>query len=336
MAEVQEGTDYEQFEEANANGDFQEQAATTESESMETNEQAGGDATVADDGTNEDERKLFVGGLSWETTTKDLKEYFGKFGDVVNCTLKTDLETKRSRGFGFIVFAKTETVDKVLEEKEQLKLHGRTIDPKRANPRTGARKIFVGRVDPACSEEDIKTYFSTFGKVEKIDLPFDKIKDQRRAFCFVEFESEEGVKKVLDQQKHVLSGQEVDIKKATPTGQGRGGGRGGARGGRGGWNQGWGNQGYGNQGYNNYGYGNQGYGGYGGGYGGYGGAYDYNQGYGYGGWGGYDQSYGNYGGYGGYDYSGGWGAYGQQDQTQQQSSYGKTGGSKRGGVMEIT
>ena len=46
-------------------------------------------------------------------------------------------------------------------------------------------------------------------QVAKIDFPYDKIKDQRRAFCFVEFESDKAVKKVLDQATHKLGGQEV-------------------------------------------------------------------------------------------------------------------------------
>ncbi|XP_041364681.1 heterogeneous nuclear ribonucleoprotein D-like-B isoform X2 [Gigantopelta aegis] len=308
--EFQQDSTYQTFEQ---NGKFEQDES--EMEGQETTG-AGGDA--GDSGENEDDRKVFVGGLSWETTSKDLKDYFGKFGEVTSCTLKTDLETKRSRGFGFVVFCDVATVDKVLEVKDH-KLHGRNIDPKRANPRVGIKKIFVGRLDPACSEEDIRKYFESYGKIEKLDLPYDKVKDQRRAFCFVEFESEEAVKNILAKETHKIGGQEVDIKKATPSGQGaRGGGRGGRGwgpgygyggrgGGRGGWGSGgWGGQGGWNQGYNGYG----GYGGYGtGGYDGYGYGYQgYNQGYGGGGWGGYDQGYGGYGGYG---YGGQQGGYGK-------------------------
>ena len=51
--------------------------------------------------------------------------------------------------------------------------------------------------------------FNWLLQVEKVELPFDKQKDQRRAFVFVEFDSEEAVKKVLDETSHKLGTQEV-------------------------------------------------------------------------------------------------------------------------------
>lgn len=43
----------------------------------------------------------------------DLQEYMSKFGKVVSCNLKKDLETNRSRGFGFVVFEDAESLEKV-------------------------------------------------------------------------------------------------------------------------------------------------------------------------------------------------------------------------------
>ena len=42
-----------------------------------------------------DDRKIFVGGLSWETRDAQLKEYFEKFGEVETVNLKLNPQTGR-------------------------------------------------------------------------------------------------------------------------------------------------------------------------------------------------------------------------------------------------
>ncbi|XP_056625213.1 heterogeneous nuclear ribonucleoprotein A/Ba isoform X2 [Triplophysa dalaica] len=251
----------------------------------------------------EDAGKMFVGGLSWDTSKKDLKDYFSKFGEVTDCTIKMDPNTGRSRGFGFILFKESASVDKVLEQKEH-RLDGRQIDPKKAMAmkKEPVKKIFVGGLNPETTEERIREYFDAFGEIETIELPMDPKTNKRRGFVFITFKEEEPIKKILEKKFHNVSGTKdpsgkeglCEIKIAQPKEvyqqQQYGGGRFGGRGrGRGGQGQNW------NQGYNNYwnqGYGNQGYG--------YGGQQGYG---GYGGYGNYDYSAGYYGGYGsGYDY----------------------------------
>ncbi|CAG2180238.1 unnamed protein product, partial [Oppiella nova] len=48
--------------------------------------------------------KLFIGGLSWETTIEKLTEYFCRYGEVTDCVVMKNAETGRSRGFGFVTF----------------------------------------------------------------------------------------------------------------------------------------------------------------------------------------------------------------------------------------
>lgn len=270
----------------------------------------GGDATENGQESQED-RKLFVGGLSWETTDKELRDHFSTFGDIESINVKTDPTTGRSRGFAFIVFAKAESLDKVMSHGDHI-INNKKVDPKKAKARHG--KIFVGGLSTELSDDDIKTFFSQFGTIVEVEMPFDKTKNQRKGFCFITFESEQVANELLKTSKQTINGKEVEVKKATPRpemGGMRGMGRGarGARGGRGrgfGGQGGWGQGGYGQGGYGS-GYG----GGYGGGYDGYGGNYDYYGG-GYGGYGGYD-----YSGYGGSGFGGKQRGGGRQNQRHQ-------------------
>ena len=72
-----------------------------------------GTPKVNDDKANED-RKIFVGGLTWEIQLKHLKEYFEKFGDLESVNLRFSPQTGMSQCFGVIVFNEASSAKEVL------------------------------------------------------------------------------------------------------------------------------------------------------------------------------------------------------------------------------
>lgn len=162
--------------------------------------------------------KIFVGGLTWDTTVDDLKNYFKRYGNILDATIVKDPISGRSRGFGFVVFEDSAILKQVFSADSHF-INGKKVDTKNAfrrNVEQACRKIFVGGVDPQLSENEIRNYFSSFGPIDEIDFPWDKDKNQRRAFCFVAFQSADVVDEILKQSKHKLGERMVDVKKATP------------------------------------------------------------------------------------------------------------------------
>ena len=244
------------------------------------------DTSMTEGASDEDDRKLFVGGLPQDAKDPEIREYFGTFGEIDTITLKTDQTTGRSRGFAFVVFKTVEGVDAAVAEPNHT-VKNKKVAVKKAQAKQG--KVYVGKLKSDLTDDEIKTHFSQFGTIANIEQPFDKAKNERKNFCFITFEKEDVAKRLLKEGTVYINGQELEIKRVNtkPDPRQMMGGYGPPmRGGRGGWGgpqQGWGGPQWGGQG---------GYGGYEA-YGGYGGYGDY------GGWGGQGGYGGGYGGYGG-------------------------------------
>ena len=84
-------------------------------------------------------KKLFVGGLSWNTDDEGLRAAFAQFGDVTDAKVIKDRDTGRSRGFGFVTFANASDSQNALNEMNGTMLDGRTIkvDTAEEKPRSG-------------------------------------------------------------------------------------------------------------------------------------------------------------------------------------------------------
>ncbi|MGB0592074.1 MAG: RNA recognition motif domain-containing protein [Myxococcota bacterium] len=71
--------------------------------------------------------KLFVGGLSWDTTDASLNHAFSAFGEVTEAKVITDRETGRSRGFGFVTFTDEAAAKEAMAGMDGKELDGRAV-----------------------------------------------------------------------------------------------------------------------------------------------------------------------------------------------------------------
>jgi cold-inducible RNA-binding protein len=78
--------------------------------------------------------KLFVGNLSYSTTEEDLRELFGKAGNIRAVTIPMDRTTERPRGFAFVEMDSPAEAQKAINLCNGQMLGGRQINVNEARP----------------------------------------------------------------------------------------------------------------------------------------------------------------------------------------------------------
>lgn len=175
-------------------------------------------------------RKLFVGGLNRDTTENSFNEYFSQYGSILDSVIITDPTTQQSRGFGFITYENSDSVQEVFKTKPHT-LDGKEIDVKRAMPREfntpGAHskttRLFIGGFkgldfDPNELRDYIESRHSTeYGRLENIDFLKDKETNQNKGFGFLDCSDTDFADRLaISESSFTLKGRQMSIKKAEP------------------------------------------------------------------------------------------------------------------------
>lgn len=79
-------------------------------------------------------KKLYVGGLSYDTTEATLKDTFAAAGTVESATIIMDKMTNRSKGFGFVEMSSDEEAQKAIEMFDGKEIDGRSVKVNEAKP----------------------------------------------------------------------------------------------------------------------------------------------------------------------------------------------------------
>uniref|UniRef100_A0A5B7AD56 RRM domain-containing protein n=2 Tax=Davidia involucrata TaxID=16924 RepID=A0A5B7AD56_DAVIN len=166
--------------------------------------------------------KIFIGGLAKDTTYATFNKHFGKYGEITDSVIMKDRYTGQPRGFGFITYADPSVVDTVIEHTHVI--NEKQVEIKRTIPKGSGqskdfktKKIFVGGVPSTVTEDELKNFFSKYGRVIEHQIIRDHETNRSRGFGFIIFDSEEVVDELLSEGNMIdMEGTQVEIKKAEP------------------------------------------------------------------------------------------------------------------------
>jgi nucleolin len=211
--------------------------------------------------------RIFLGGLPFRATEKDIKDMFGKCGDITSVELPIGPDG-RPTGFGFLVFKDASAVAKAVAMDGE-EMQGRWLKVKEAdgseNKRAqglpkekpeGCTTVFIGNLSFNVEEEEVRACFAECGEIASCRFATDRETGEFKGFGHIEFVESSATEKAVALAGTMVAGRGIRVDYAearkpggTPgsAGGGRGGG-GGGRGGRGGFGGGGGRGGFGSGG----------------------------------------------------------------------------------------
>ncbi|KAL1563763.1 UBP1-associated protein 2C isoform X1 [Salvia divinorum] len=182
------------------------------------------------------QRKLFIRGLGWETTTEKLRALFSSYGELDEAVVILDKVTGKSKGYGFITFKHVDGAIMALKDPSK-KIDGRMTVTQLAaagisgggGPTVGGggggggvnnpvdvsmRKIYVSNVPYDMAAERLLQHFSMYGEIEEGPLGFDKATGKSKGFALFVYKTAEAARASLVDPVKNIDGHQLNCKLA--------------------------------------------------------------------------------------------------------------------------
>lgn len=175
------------------------------------------------------QRKLFIRGLGWETTTEKLRALFSAYGEIEEGIVILDKATGKSKGYGFVTMKHVDGALLALKEPSK-KIDGRMTvtqlaaagiqGPVASSQPVGGfvdvlnRKIYVANVPYDMPGERLLAHFSSYGEVEEGPLGYDKATGKSRGYALFVYKTVEGARASLVDPIKTVDGHQLNCKLA--------------------------------------------------------------------------------------------------------------------------
>lgn len=171
-------------------------------------------------------RKIFIHGLSWDTTNETLVSVFQNFGEIESSNVVVDKVTGKAKGYAFVTFKTRKSALKALKQPKMV-LNNRlvvwqlaslgppaTSGQLEGNGNLSGRKIYVSNVQSDVSAERLRAFFAKFGEIENGPTGFDVQTGKFKGYALFVYRNVEGAKKALEEPYKVFEGRELHCQKA--------------------------------------------------------------------------------------------------------------------------
>eukprot|EP00842_Homolaphlyctis_polyrhiza_P002144 jgi/Hompol1/2930/HPOL_001493-RA len=133
--------------------------------------------------------KIFLGGLSFDSTQESIKAYFSKYGEVLDSVIMREQGSMRSRGFGFVTLANSDAIaTKRAVPRDQIDQNPLPSNQEGQEGSALSEKCFIGGIHIDATDELVAETFSKYGKVVSMQIMRDRVSGVSRGFGFLSFE----------------------------------------------------------------------------------------------------------------------------------------------------
>ncbi|KAE8704844.1 hypothetical protein F3Y22_tig00110435pilonHSYRG00044 [Hibiscus syriacus] len=154
--------------------------------------------------------KLFIRGDFSIITETTLKEHFSEYGKI------KDVLIIAQKNIGFVTFSDPSMAQNALKQEHVILDQRVDVEPAKPKVPISDRKIFVGGLPHAITDEEFNQYFNKYGTITDSIIMYNSATGVKKGYGFVTYDSKEAVTRVLQNKFHQLQDKMVEVKKAIP------------------------------------------------------------------------------------------------------------------------
>lgn len=190
------------------------------------------------------ENRIFINQIPQTATKEDLSAHFSQFGLATDVYMPLVYGTNQHKGMGFVTYESPESVQLALAQPGHY-IHGAPVSVELCIAKdkgagkgavVGGRlpgfentgdRLFVTKIPPEATREEVETFFSQFGSWTDLYLPNGSFPAGHKGICFISYESPTSVQLALQAAPQaVIRGQQLVLDVAAPRDPSKGGSKG--------------------------------------------------------------------------------------------------------------